>query len=902
VLIVALAGLMAILDLLPQPVGSGSSPDGEQAGASQVKKQGEPLPDSVIENLTAGLFSDFLLRAPPPPHIPVLEVTGAATTSLLKSRTSSTYDGNGWQREADTRRTRYEGETLLPLVASYHQKTEDDIEVALYKGKTGDWVTSTSFLMLPDGTTPLLTALYPVRVSTDVSLLYFPEEQVFHSEEGFPEEYTFRTVHYAFDDSVLSEAEIDPQGKYLQLHDNITPRTRELAPIITKDAKTPYQKAKAIEDYLKTNYTYDFYYEHAPEGREPNDWFLFEEKRGICVNFNSAFVILSRSLGIPARLAGGYYIRPQEEKQVVYTDQAHAWSEVKFKGLGWYNFDATGSYSPPPTVTEITSIEPVVRKGHSYMVQGTVTTENGSPADGQWVEVFINAEKETEGGLLIGEGATDSQGRFDIEAAIPSEMEVGDYHILAHCLESTRYQESWSDPLVKVVAATNLNMEVPSHVKVQEPVTLQGALAEEFGKPLAGQQIDIYLAGKKVTELATDENGQFTWKQGFDKAGAYTLKVAFAGTDYYLESSQEVEFQVLTPTAIELDAMSPDTGTEAMVHEPVLITGSLYEEISGAPLPGKEIKILINDEPLEDAITTDEKGSFQIEHIFDEVGHYQIEAKFPSVPYYWESSDKTELEVFPAQGISLWAYLTIVFTLVLAGVGGFFLYRWQKQRQLLAVSAAAVASATEAVPLPQRETSINTVTLAIDFPQIETPFPDVWRVDEPLEMVVHLADPQGGELAQKPLEIYTGSELIAQLTTDKSGTAELNHTFNEKEQYEVIVRAREAPGIGEVTARRTLRIVDYREEIVNLFETLVNWFRDLGIEIDTKLTSREIEYQVLDAGTGIPEKVIDRAVSCFEEADYSLHSITRSNYQDMYLAQREIREHGGKFTGESGDP
>lgn len=900
---------MAILDLLPQPVGSRASPDGDLPASSQPdtstadKKPEGPLPGTITEALTTGISPYFSLKVPPPPHIPVLEVTGAATTSLLKSKTSSSYDGEIWQREDNSQHYRYEGETLLQPVASYSQKTEDDIEVAIYKGKAGDNVASTSVLVLPTGTTPIPTSLYPVSVSTDIPLLYFPEEQVFHSEEGFPEAYTFRTVHYAFDDSVLRDAGVTPQDKYLQLPADITPRTRELARTITKDAKTPYQKAKAIEDYLKTNYTYDFYYEHAPEGREPNDWFLFEEKRGVCGNFNSAFVILSRSVGIPARLAGGFMIKPQEEKQVVYQDQAHAWSEVKFKELGWYTFDATGSRPDPvPTITEITSVDPVVRKGHSYRVQGMVKTENGSPADGQWVEVFINAEKETEGGLLIGEGATDSQGHFDIEAAIPPEMDVGDYHILAHCLESARYKESWSDPLIKVVAATNLNMEVSSRVKVQEPLTLKGSLAEEFGKTLGGQKIEIYLASKKAAELATDENGQFIWEQRFDKAGAYTLKVAFAGTDYYLESSWETEFQVLVPTAIRLDVTSPVPDKETTVQEPVLITGSLFEEMTGTPLSGQRIEIFINGKPLENAITTGENGSFQIEHMFNEVGQYQIEARFSSVPFYWESSARTDLEVFPVPGISPWAYLTIVFTLVLVGVGGFFLYRWQKRRQLLAVSAAAVPQITEAIPLRQRETPVNTVTLTIDFPQIESPFPDVWGVDEPLEMAFHLADPQGKGLSSIPLEVYAGSELIAQLTTDKRGMGKLNHTFTEKGQYEVMVRAKEVPGAGDVSARRILGIVDYREEIVNLFEALVNWFRDFGIELDTKLTPREIEYRVLDASRGIPKKVMDRAVSCFEEADYSLHSITRRNYQDMYLAQREIREHGGKFTGESREP
>ncbi|MFC1942232.1 transglutaminase domain-containing protein [Chloroflexota bacterium] len=888
VLVVALAGLMGILDTLPQPIGAESSPGGKSSsGGSPGGKAppGDLLQESVAEESTIVISSDLSCKSFPPPHIPILEVTGAATTSYLKSKTASIYDGERWQIEDNTEHYRYEGEILIPPVTSYNQKTEDDIAV-------------TSIFTPPTGTVPLLTSLYPLRVIADVPLLYFPEEQVFHSEEGFLDDYTFRTAHYAYDDSILLESEVDPQGKYLQLPAGITQRIRELARTITKGDKTPYQKAKTIENYLKTNYTYDPYFEHAPEGWEPNDWFLFENERGVCGNFNSAFVVLSRSVGIPARLSAGFLITPQPEKQVVYTDQAHAWAEVKFKELGWYIFDATGSYSPLATTTEITSIDPIIKKGHSFMVQGTVQAENGNPADGQWVEIFINPQKETQGGLLIGEGETSSDGGFNIEAAIPSEMDVGDYHILAHCLESGRYMESWSDPLINVVTDTNLNMQVPSRIKVQEPVTLQGTLTEEFGKPLVGQRIAVYLADIKVTELTTSENGQFVWGQGFDKAGAYTLKVDFAGIDYYLESSREAEFQVLTPTTIKLDAMSMGSEAEATVDEPVLISGYLFEEMTDKSLSGQKILIFVNGEPVEGTITTDEKGMFKIEHTFDDAGQYQIEARFSSVPFYWESSARTDLEVFPAPGVSLWSYLIIMLTLVLTGTGGFFIYRRQKQRQLLAVPATSDSSAIEAIPLLQREVSGHTVSLAIEFPGIKSPFPDVWGLDEDLEIVCHLTGPQGDGLAGKPLEAYISSDLVVRLTTDKGGTGKFDYTFTGKGQYEIIVRAKEEPGVKDVSAQRKVHIVDYREEIVSLFEALVSWFRNLGIDLNVKLTPCEIAYRVLNTGKDISEKDVDQAVSCFEEADYSLHSIDRSHYQAMYLAQREIREHGGESTRE----
>gem|GEM_PF-2793120 len=909
-LIVALAGLMGVLDILPQPGTPSEGPDngdGEYDGNGDGNGDDNGDADNDQDGDCDGNGDDngdgdstvlgfmptaICLRGMSPPRRPIFEVVGAATTSYLKTVSATVYQDDVWRSDDSARSDTYEGETLQPSVVLYHTKTEDTISVV-------------SLMPPSSGMTPLPTSLYPVQVYADVRLLHFPEEQVFHSVEGLPDKYSFRTVHYAFSGSTLRSAELADQARYLQLPTNVTARTRELARTITSGVAAPYEKARVIENYLRSSHTYDPFYEPAPEGWEPNDWFLFEEKRGVCAHFNSAFVVLSRSVGIPSRLAGGFMIRPQDDKQVVYTDQAHAWAEVYFEDLGWYEFDATGFGMDVslPTVTEITFVESVVKKGHVYEVRGHVRDLSGQPAGGQWVQVYINAEKEAEGGLLIGEGATDSLGLFSIDMTISSTMDVGDYHILAHCLGSARYQESWSDPPVKVIAATDITMEgLPLRVKVQDPVMVNGTLAEEFGEPIAGKRIEVYLAGGLVAELATDDNGQFTWEQSFDRAGDYSLRAAFSGTDYYLGSSWEEGFQVLIPTAIGLGFPGVTPDSEATAGKPVLISGSLFEDSTGTPIPGQEVEVFINDEPYHYSVATDEAGSFHIQHTFDGEGRYQVEARFSSVPYYWESSTTDELNVVSAPGSSRQQPLALVLILALSGVCGFLIYWWQRRRRLAVVPGAAAPRVTEPVSVPQRGTPAKMADLAIDFPQIAGPLPDVWGLDEPLDIVCHLENPRDRVVAETPLDVYIGSERIARLSLDNSGVAKIRHTFTQKGQHEVIARTSEALSIGDAPARRTIRIVDYREEIVDLFRNLVNWFREVGTELDAELTPREIQHRVLDAGARVPERPLDRAVSCFEEADYSLHPVDRGSYEEMYLAQAEIRKHGGEHTGEPGEP
>lgn len=148
--------------------------------------------------------------------------------------------------------------------------------------------------------------------------------------------------HRDFNKDILSDLPVIGDPQYLQLPGNITQRVRDLSARITDGESTPFGKARAIEKYLQGSYDYDRNYAPAPPDWEPIDWFLFEAKQGVCGNFNSAFVILARVSGIPARLSIGYFIPPGEgEPQPVYAGQSHAWAEVGFKELGWIAFEAT---------------------------------------------------------------------------------------------------------------------------------------------------------------------------------------------------------------------------------------------------------------------------------------------------------------------------------------------------------------------------------------------------------------------------------------------------------------------------------------------------------------------------------------------------------------------------------
>lgn len=137
---------------------------------------------------------------------------------------------------------------------------------------------------------------------------------------------------------------------YYQLPAGLGSRVFELAYTITEGADTSYDKAAAITRYLRRGrWKYSLDTEYPPEDMDFVEWFLFEADRGYCVHFSTAFVVLARAAGLPARWVRGYSagIRDSEDTFTILNQHAHAWAEVWFDGYGWVPFEPTPGSSLP---------------------------------------------------------------------------------------------------------------------------------------------------------------------------------------------------------------------------------------------------------------------------------------------------------------------------------------------------------------------------------------------------------------------------------------------------------------------------------------------------------------------------------------------------------------------------
>jgi len=126
------------------------------------------------------------------------------------------------------------------------------------------------------------------------------------------------------------------------------PRTTELARSMRARATSDQD---FIESVLMKFHEEEYYYtlEPPPLGRNPVDLFLFETQQGFCEHYASAFTVMMRAAGIPARIVLGYQggeMNPMGGHMIVRQSDAHAWTEVWLDGAGWRRVDPTAAVAP----------------------------------------------------------------------------------------------------------------------------------------------------------------------------------------------------------------------------------------------------------------------------------------------------------------------------------------------------------------------------------------------------------------------------------------------------------------------------------------------------------------------------------------------------------------------------
>jgi transglutaminase-like putative cysteine protease len=152
-------------------------------------------------------------------------------------------------------------------------------------------------------------------------------------------------VRYRFEPSL----DIATRMRALQLPDGFDPRTHALAAQWRQ--VYGHNDGRIVQAALNMFHDGGFSYTllPAPLGRDAIDDFLFNTREGFCEHYASAFTVLMRAAGIPARVVTGFqggFWNKLGQYLLVRNADAHAWSEVWLEGRGWVRVDPTGAVRP----------------------------------------------------------------------------------------------------------------------------------------------------------------------------------------------------------------------------------------------------------------------------------------------------------------------------------------------------------------------------------------------------------------------------------------------------------------------------------------------------------------------------------------------------------------------------
>jgi len=299
---------------------------------------GDPgLTTTVVMTATARLAPD----APP----------GTLAAYHWRSVSYDVYTGRGWRRSSEREEPIDAGESIAPATSGTTR-----VET------TVDWVY--------DQRATRYTIGRPVTFSHDIYALWRGVDDLVgvRGRNLAPHTYTVVSQVRPPDPARLAAARTEDTPPEVLARYTVLPRdlparvvdlAHQAAGLSDGATPTPYAQARAIEAFLH-QYPYTLDLPTPPVEVDIVDYFLFNRQEGFCDYFASAMVVMSRAVGLPARLGVGFLQQPPDDAgvQTVRQINAHSWAEVYFAGYGWVEFEPTpgfASTAPAPASDSPTS-------------------------------------------------------------------------------------------------------------------------------------------------------------------------------------------------------------------------------------------------------------------------------------------------------------------------------------------------------------------------------------------------------------------------------------------------------------------------------------------------------------------------------------------------------------------
>jgi protein-glutamine gamma-glutamyltransferase len=290
------------------------------AGAFWAIPRGELALTGLSDSMSPGSIAQLVSSYDPAFRVRFEQATPPPEERYWRGPVLHTFDGHTWWRSSATL---HAGQPLEYLGTAYRYR------VALEPSRQRWWLALDTPAQSPDSHVLLsydrqLIATEPVMMPLSFTALSYT--------------HTRATEPLAAGEQRQDSA-LPPTGN---------PRTRALAQQLHARAASDAAYVQAVLDYLRTGgFVYSL--EPQPLGADAIDSFLFDTREGFCGHYASAFVVLMRAAGMPARVVTGYLggeWNPSGGYFLVRQADAHAWAEVWLAQRGWTRFDPTAVVAP----------------------------------------------------------------------------------------------------------------------------------------------------------------------------------------------------------------------------------------------------------------------------------------------------------------------------------------------------------------------------------------------------------------------------------------------------------------------------------------------------------------------------------------------------------------------------
>ncbi|TAK71101.1 MAG: transglutaminase domain-containing protein [Actinomycetota bacterium] len=266
------------------------------------------------------------------------------------------FDGQSWSADTYTPSPRRRADRL-PALTDYTLSAQPAVTAITLKiGELGN-----SVLPLP----------YPARDLAVSGAWYFDADtQVIFSPTDTARGKTITANLYDLPTSArqLRAATAEPTESLrsvLAVPADLPSEISRIASQVTSGATNPYDRARALQDWFTRDGGFRYSTTVSSGSGEDHLVQFLRERVGYCEQFAAAMAIMARTLGIPARVDVGFTggKRQQDGSFVVAADDAHAWPELWFGGVGWVRFeptpraDAAGVTTPPYAAPETSTTE-----------------------------------------------------------------------------------------------------------------------------------------------------------------------------------------------------------------------------------------------------------------------------------------------------------------------------------------------------------------------------------------------------------------------------------------------------------------------------------------------------------------------------------------------------------------